>query len=141
MGKAFDHSAPLGPSVVTVDTLGDPHKLQLSCVLNGETVQDSNTSDLIFDTGYVLEWITQFITLSPGDIILTGTPQGVGCFRKPPLWLKAGDEVTCKIEKIGSITNKVEDEKVPEGAPVLKHAASAAAGGAGGGAAAGGADD
>jgi len=132
LGKAFDASAPMGPALVTPDGLSNPHGLRISCTLNGKTVQDSSTSDLIFDTGAIIEWITQFITLHPGDVILTGTPEGVGCFRSPPLWLKHGDVVTCTIDEIGSISNVVQDEIVPPDAPVLALAASASGGGGGG---------
>lgn len=88
IGKTMDTFAPIGPAIVTPDELGDAHKLGIRCRLNGETVQDSNTEQLVFKTEKILAWITQFVTLTPGDIILTGTPPGVGCFRKPPLWLK-----------------------------------------------------
>ena len=80
-----------------------------SCVVNGQTVQDSNTAQLVFDTGKCVEWISKYITLKPGDLIFTGTPPGVGCFRKPQLFLKHGDVVTCEIEGIGSITNTVKE--------------------------------
>lgn len=110
IGKTMDTFAPIGPAIVTPDELGDAHKLGIRCRLNGETVQDSNTEQLVFKTEKILAWITQFVTLTPGDIILTGTPPGVGCFRKPPLWLKAGDVVECEIDGIGCISNTVVDE-------------------------------
>lgn len=110
LGKCGDNYAPLGPAIVTPDELGDPHKLAISCELNGTTVQSSNTEQLIFKTEDVVAFCSQFFTLKAGDIICTGTPPGVGCFRKPPLFLKAGDSVTCTIEGIGSITNTI----VPE---------------------------
>jgi 2-keto-4-pentenoate hydratase/2-oxohepta-3-ene-1,7-dioic acid hydratase in catechol pathway len=112
IGKTFDTYAPIGPAIVTTDGLSDPHKLGLRTRLNGETVQDSNTSDLVFKTGEVVEWISRFITLKPGDLILTGTPQGVGCFRKPQLWLKEGDVVEVEIDEIGCISNTVKKEVV-----------------------------
>lgn len=107
MGKTFDTYAPIGPAIVTPDELGDAHKLGIRCILNGKTVQDSNTNQLVFKTEAVVEWLAKYVTLKPGDLILTGTPPGVGCFRKPQLWLKDGDVVTCEIDGIGAITNKV----------------------------------
>lgn len=119
LGKTMNTFCPIGPAIVTPDELGDAHKLGIRCRLNGESVQDSNTDQLVFKTGEVIEWLTQFITLTPGDLILTGTPPGVGCFRKPQLWLKAGDVVECEIDGIGCISNKVVDEV---GAPQPKKA-------------------
>lgn len=110
LGKTFDTFTPLGPCVVTKDAI-DAHDLRIRCVLNGKTVQDSSTNQLIFKTASLVQWCSQFMTLKPGDLILTGTPPGVGCFRKPPLFLKDGDEVTCEIEGIGRITNRVEATK------------------------------
>ena len=122
LGKCFDTSCPLGPAIVTPDELADPHNLAISCTLNGETVQSSSTAQLIFKTDDIIEYASRFFTLTPGDVILTGTPPGVGCFRKPePLWLKAGDVVTCTVEGIGSITNTVVADPAGEG-----HAAAAA---------------
>lgn len=108
LGKTMDAFCPIGPAIVTKDGL-DPNKLGLRCRLNGETVQDSNTDQLIFKTEYLVEWVSQFVTIMPGDIILTGTPPGVGCFRKPPLWLKNGDVVECEIDGIGTIKNNIID--------------------------------
>lgn len=110
IGKTMDTFCPIGPAIVSPDELGDPHKLGIRCRLNGETVQNSNTDQLVFKTEKIIAWITQFVTLTPGDIILTGTPPGVGCFRKPPLWLKAGDVVECEIDGIGTISNPIVDE-------------------------------
>jgi 2-keto-4-pentenoate hydratase/2-oxohepta-3-ene-1,7-dioic acid hydratase in catechol pathway len=108
LGKAVDGFAPIGPAIVTTDEIGDPHNLRLRCLVNGKAMQDSNTNQLVHKTEACIAWITQLLTLKPGDIILTGTPPGVGCFMKPnPVWLKVGDVVTCEIEKIGSITNTV----------------------------------
>jgi len=106
LGKTMDTFCPIGPAIVTKDGL-DPHKLGLRCRLNGDIVQDSNTDQLIFKTETLIEWISALITIKPGDIILTGTPPGVGCFRNPPLWLKAGDVVECEIDGIGVVTNKI----------------------------------
>jgi 2-keto-4-pentenoate hydratase/2-oxohepta-3-ene-1,7-dioic acid hydratase in catechol pathway len=106
LGKTFDGYAPLGP-IVTKDEIKDVHNLRISCQLNGQTVQDSSTSQMVFKTGDIVEWVSRHVTLKPGDLIFTGTPPGVGCFRKPPLFLKAGDVVTCAIEGLGHITNKI----------------------------------
>lgn len=107
MGKTFDNYAPIGPAIVTCDELGDAHKLGIRCFLNGKSVQNSNTNQLVFKTEFLIEWLSKYVTLKPGDIILTGTPPGVGCFRKPPLFLKDGDVVTCEIDGIGAISNTV----------------------------------
>ena len=107
LGKALDGFAPIGPCITTPDEVGDPHNLRLRCIVNGEALQDGSTSTLVHKTEDCIAWISKMITLKPGDLILTGTPPGVGCFRKPPIWLKPGDVVTCEIEKLGSITNTV----------------------------------
>lgn len=111
MGKTFDSYAPIGPAIVTTDEIGDPHNLGIRCFLNGEIVQDSSTSQLVFRTGFLIEWISKYITLKPGDLIFTGTPPGVGVFRNPPLFLKDGDVVRVEIENIGAISNTVREEK------------------------------
>ncbi|XP_040126666.2 fumarylacetoacetate hydrolase domain-containing protein 2 isoform X2 [Ictidomys tridecemlineatus] len=85
----------------------DPHNLKICCRVNGEVVQSSNTSQMVFKTEELIAWVSRFVTLYPGDVILTGTPPGVGVFRKPPVFLKKGDEVQCEIEELGSIINKV----------------------------------
>jgi len=82
-------------------------KTGIRCRVNGKVVQDSSTSRLIHDPSACVAWISQFTTLNPGDVISTGTPPGVGCFRKPPLWLKDGDVVECEIDGIGTIRNRV----------------------------------
>ncbi len=105
LGKSRDGYAPIGPAIVT--DLKDPGNLGIRCFLNGKAVQDSNTKQLIFDTGDIIQFCTNLFTLEPGDIIFTGTPPGVGCFRKPPLWLKDGDVVKVEVDQIGSITNTV----------------------------------
>jgi len=104
LGKTFDNFCPLGPAIVT-DL--DAHNCGIRCRLNGEVVQESNTNQLIFKTEYLINWCSRFVTLHPGDIILTGTPPGVGCFRKPQLWLKIGDYVECEIDGIGTIKNRI----------------------------------
>lgn len=108
IGKTMDTFCPLGPCIVTSDSI-DAHNLGIRCRLNGKDVQNSNTTQLIFKTEYLISWISKFVTLCPGDVILTGTPPGVGCFRKPPLWLKGGDVVECEIDGIGTIRNKMVD--------------------------------
>jgi 2-keto-4-pentenoate hydratase/2-oxohepta-3-ene-1,7-dioic acid hydratase in catechol pathway len=112
-GKTFDTFCPLGPCLVTPDETGDAGDgggLGIRTILNGQVVQDSNTSDMIFDVPALVEFLSGSTTLLPGTVILTGTPQGVGMARKPPLWLKAGDVVTVEIEKIGALRNPVENE-------------------------------
>ena len=113
MGKNFDRTGPLGPIFVTADELPDGAKgLDIACRLNGETVQSSNTDMMMFPVVETLVYITEGITLLPGDIVLMGTPSGVGHARKPPLWMKDGDVVEVEIEKIGILRNPVEDEVV-----------------------------
>lgn len=108
-GKSFDTFAPIGPYLVTGDEVGDPNALRIQTVLNGQTVQDANTNDMIFDVRAIVSFLSESTTLLPGTLIFTGTPQGVGMGRKPQLWLKGGDEVSVTIEKIGTITNRVAD--------------------------------
>ncbi|MFV0415141.1 MAG: fumarylacetoacetate hydrolase family protein, partial [Chthoniobacterales bacterium] len=109
-GKFFDTFAPLGPCITTTDEVGDPNNLKIKTILNGKTVQDWNTNDMIFDIPAIIEFLSGSTTLLPGTVILTGTPHGVGMAAKPPVWLKAGDEVTIEIEKIGRLTNPVINE-------------------------------
>jgi 2-keto-4-pentenoate hydratase/2-oxohepta-3-ene-1,7-dioic acid hydratase in catechol pathway len=111
-GKGFDTFCPLGPVLVTRDEIPDPNQLRIRTVLNGETMQDWNTNDMIFDVPAIIEFLSASKTLLPGTVILTGTPHGVGFARKPPVWLKPGDTVTIDIEKIGALTNPVAEEKV-----------------------------
>jgi 2-keto-4-pentenoate hydratase/2-oxohepta-3-ene-1,7-dioic acid hydratase in catechol pathway len=108
-GKSFDTFAPLGPAIVTEDETGDVRNLRLTSKVNGEIMQDGNTKDMIFDIPFIIENISEDITLMPGDIISTGTPAGVGIFRNPPVLLNPGDVVECSIEKIGTIINKFVD--------------------------------
>jgi 2-keto-4-pentenoate hydratase/2-oxohepta-3-ene-1,7-dioic acid hydratase in catechol pathway len=112
MGKTLDTFAPIGPAIVTTDELPDIHEKGIRCRLNGETVQDSSTKQLVFDVPTIVEWVSAMVTLLPGDLIFTGTPPGVGCFRKPQLWLKAGDVVEVEIDGIGCISNPVKDEVI-----------------------------
>lgn len=109
-GKTFDTFCPLGPCLVTADEIKDPNNLKIKTILNGETVQDWNTNDMIFDVPTLIEFLSGSTTLLPGTVILTGTPHGVGLARKPPLYLKSGDEVVIEIEGIGQLTNPVVDE-------------------------------
>src|SRR5258707_6280449 len=106
-GKSFDTFAPIGPSLVTKDEVGDPNSLRIQTTLNGATVQDANTNDMIFDVRAIVSFLSESTTLLPGTLIFTGTPQGVGMGRKPQLWLKDGDEVCVTIEKIGTLRNLV----------------------------------
>jgi 2-keto-4-pentenoate hydratase/2-oxohepta-3-ene-1,7-dioic acid hydratase in catechol pathway len=105
LGKSFDGAAPLGPVIVTADELANPHKLRIQLRLNGKTMQDANTSEMIFKCDDLVSYISQACTLQPGDLIYTGTPSGVGASRTPPLWLKDGDKTEVDIEKIGVLTN------------------------------------
>jgi 2,4-didehydro-3-deoxy-L-rhamnonate hydrolase len=109
-GKAIDTFLPLGPWMVTTDEIPDPQGLRIQCSINGVLMQDSNTREMIFGPAELVSFISQTITLSPGDVISTGTPPGVGTARKPPRYLKAGDQVTVTIEGIGELTNAVEEE-------------------------------
>jgi 2-keto-4-pentenoate hydratase/2-oxohepta-3-ene-1,7-dioic acid hydratase in catechol pathway len=107
IGKTFDTFAPTGPVLVTPDEIGDPHKLQVQLRLNGQTMQNSNTKEFIFGVPHLLWFLSQVVTLEPGDLIFTGTPPGVGIARKPPVWLAAGDTVEVEIDKLGVLTNPV----------------------------------
>lgn len=108
LGKAMDTFCPLGPCIVTADSGIDPHKLEIGCRVNGNVQQRSSTSQMVFSCEKLLAHISQCITLLPGDVILTGTPPGVGVFRQPPVFLQRGDTVECWVEGIGTISNKVE---------------------------------
>jgi len=112
-GKFFDTFAPLGPRLVTSDEIPNPNDLAISTTLNGQRMQGSNTSDMIFDVPAIIEYLSGSTTLVPGTVILTGTPQGVGMAVKPePRWLRPGDSCTIEIEKIGALTNPVALEPV-----------------------------
>jgi 2-keto-4-pentenoate hydratase/2-oxohepta-3-ene-1,7-dioic acid hydratase in catechol pathway len=106
-GKFFDTFAPLGPRLVTRDEIPNPNSLRIRTILNGQTVQDWNTDDMIFDVPALIEFLSGSTTLLAGTVILTGTPHGVGMAGTPPRWLKPGDNVTIEIEKIGRLTNPV----------------------------------
>ncbi len=107
LGKGPDTFCPLGPEIVTADELGDWSTLRVSTRLNGQVMQDASTSEMLFPPGRLLEFITRLVTLEPGDVVSTGTPAGVGCFRRPPVYLKPGDEVTVSVDRIGQLTNPV----------------------------------
>ncbi len=107
MGKTFDTFAPIGPELVTSDEVPNPGNLGIRCILNGETVQNSNTSQLIFSIEKLIAYLSHVFTLTPGDLIFTGTPPGVGMGRKPQLWLKDGDVVVCEVDGLGRLENPV----------------------------------
>ena len=110
MGKTFDTFAPFGPALTTADEIADPQTLDIQLSINGEVLQKSNTSNLIFTVQQLIADLTSVMTLEPGDIIATGTPGGVGSARKPQRWLKAGDVVRIEIAKLGVLENPVVDE-------------------------------
>lgn len=107
LGKTFDTFAPVGPYLVTMDEVGDPHDLGIRLRLNGETMQDSSTKQLIFPVQELVAYLSQVVTLQPGDLIFTGTPPGVGAARKPPVFLKPGDVVEVEIDRLGVLRNPV----------------------------------
>jgi 2-keto-4-pentenoate hydratase/2-oxohepta-3-ene-1,7-dioic acid hydratase in catechol pathway len=107
MGKTFDSFAPTGPWITTADEIADPHALDIELFLNGERMQASNTRELIFKIGDLIAFISGVLTLEPGDIVATGTPAGVGFSKKPPRWLRPGDEVMVRIEGLGELRNPV----------------------------------
>jgi 2-keto-4-pentenoate hydratase/2-oxohepta-3-ene-1,7-dioic acid hydratase in catechol pathway len=109
-GKTFATFCPLGPCLVTTDEIPDPNTLSIRTVLNGDVMQDWNTNDMIFDVPTLIEFLSGSTILAPGTVILTGTPHGVGMARKPPVFLKDGDQVSIEIEKIGTLTNPVQNE-------------------------------
>jgi 2-keto-4-pentenoate hydratase/2-oxohepta-3-ene-1,7-dioic acid hydratase in catechol pathway len=110
-GKSFDTFCPLGPEIVTPDEIPNPNALKIRTILNGETMQDWTTADMIFDVPTLISFLSQSTTLLPGTVLCTGTPQGVGVARKPPVFLKDGDRVVIEIEKIGRLENPVVAEK------------------------------
>jgi 2-keto-4-pentenoate hydratase/2-oxohepta-3-ene-1,7-dioic acid hydratase in catechol pathway len=106
--KSIDTFLPLGPYVATRDEIPDPQNLYIRAILNGETVQDGTTSKMIFSVAELVSFLSRGMTLEPGDVIITGTPPGVGMARDPQLWMKPGDEITIEIEGLGTLTNPVE---------------------------------
>lgn len=111
-GKTFDTFCPLGPCLVTPDEISNPNNLRIRTILNCEVMQDWTTGDMIFDVPALIEFLSGSTTLLPGSVIMTGTPHGVGMARDPQVWLKPGDTVSIEIEKIGTLTNPVIEEKV-----------------------------
>jgi 2-keto-4-pentenoate hydratase/2-oxohepta-3-ene-1,7-dioic acid hydratase in catechol pathway len=109
-GKSADTFCPVGPHLVAAADVPDPQALGIRCVLNGETMQDSTTANMIFTVAEIIAYASATMTLEPGDLIATGTPAGVGVFRDPPVLLKEGDEVTIEIDGLGSLTNPVRAE-------------------------------
>lgn len=112
VGKSFDTHGPMGPSIVTADEIPDPHDLDLRCFVNGEKRQENNTSQMIANLWQQIAYLSTAFTLEPGDLIATGTPEGVGVAMDPPRFLKPGDVVRCEIDGIGAIENRVA-EPVP----------------------------
>ena len=106
IGKTFDTFAPMGPELVSADEIEDPHNLRISCEVNGRVLQDSSTSQLIFRIPELVAYLSQVMTLEPGDVVSTGTPPGVGFARKPPIFLQPGDEVVVKVEGLGELRNR-----------------------------------
>jgi 2-keto-4-pentenoate hydratase/2-oxohepta-3-ene-1,7-dioic acid hydratase in catechol pathway len=109
-GKSPDTFCPVGPRLVPGEEIEDPQKLAIRCILNGEAMQDSSTDQMIFSVAEIIAYVSQIITLEPGDLIATGTPAGVGVFKDPKVLLNDGDEVSVEIEGLGTLTNPVEKE-------------------------------
>ncbi len=109
-GKGFDTFCPLGPCLVTRDEIPNPNLLSIRTMVNDQVVQDASTAEMIYDIATIVSDLSQSLTLLPGTVILTGTPEGVGFTRQPPLFLREGDRVTVTIEGIGTLTNAVERE-------------------------------
>jgi 2-keto-4-pentenoate hydratase/2-oxohepta-3-ene-1,7-dioic acid hydratase in catechol pathway len=112
LGKSCDGFSPLGPYLVTSDEVGNPNNLEITSFVNGDVRQHSNTSDMIFACDEIVHYISRYMTLEPGDVILTGTPEGVilGYPKERQVWLKDGDVVTIEIEKLGRLTNRMRRE-------------------------------
>jgi 2-keto-4-pentenoate hydratase/2-oxohepta-3-ene-1,7-dioic acid hydratase in catechol pathway len=106
-GKSLDTFCPIGPALVPAALVPDPQALRIRAILNGDVMQDSTTADMIFPVSELVSFVQEAITLSPGDLIATGTPEGVGAFRTPPVFLADGDEITIEVEGVGSLTNRV----------------------------------
>jgi 2-keto-4-pentenoate hydratase/2-oxohepta-3-ene-1,7-dioic acid hydratase in catechol pathway len=110
-GKSPDTFCPVGPRLVPREEIDDPQQLGIRCVLNGETLQDSSTTQMIFSVAEIIAYVSRIITLEAGDLIATGTPAGVGVFRDPKILLKDGDQVSIEIDGLGTLTNPVEKER------------------------------
>ena len=106
-GKMLDTFGPLGPALVTRDEVADPNQLAIKTTLNGQVMQDGNTADMIFRVPFIVSYISEVATLEPGDVILTGTPPGIGNTRTPQVFMKPGDTITVEIEQVGKLTNPV----------------------------------
>ena len=106
-GKMLDTFCPLGPALVTRDEVPDPNALRIRTVLNGAVMQDANTSEMFFNVPAIVSYISSIVTIEPGDVILTGTPAGIGHTRTPPVYMKPGDTVTVEIERLGALTSPV----------------------------------
>jgi len=106
-GKGFDTFCPMGPEIVLTDEITDPSLLHVASYVNGDLRQSSSARDMLFDVPTLIEFLSKHITLYPGDIVTTGTPAGVGCFRNPPQYLRPGDTVTVEVDRIGHLTNPV----------------------------------
>ncbi|NIJ35941.1 2-keto-4-pentenoate hydratase/2-oxohepta-3-ene-1,7-dioic acid hydratase in catechol pathway [Sphingopyxis panaciterrae] len=111
MAKSLPGFGPVGPVVVSVDEFANPDDLELGCAVNGETMQRSRTSDFIFPVGELIEYISHLVPIYPGDLIFTGTPEGVGATRQPPVFLKPGDVLATWVEGIGTLTNPITKEQ------------------------------
>ena len=110
LAKSFDTHGPIGPWITTADEIGDPHRLDITCRVNGDVRQSSNTRHLIFDVWAQIEYLSKAMTLQPGDVIFTGTPGGVGAMAQPPVFLTAGDRVRCEIGELGAIEGVMVNE-------------------------------
>jgi 2-keto-4-pentenoate hydratase/2-oxohepta-3-ene-1,7-dioic acid hydratase in catechol pathway len=109
--KSFDTFSPVGPRVAPGSEIPDPQALGIRCLVNGETLQDSTTAEMVFSVAELIAFASRAITLEPGDLLVTGTPAGVGFTREPPVFLRPGDEVTVEIDGIGALTNPVRSEE------------------------------
>ncbi len=107
--KSMDGFCPMGPWLVTRDEIADPQALEVSCHVNGQPMQHASTADMLFPVARLIEYISQFMTLEPGDVIATGTPAGIGAFRKPPVWLQPGDRIRMEISQIGVLEHQIVD--------------------------------
>jgi len=112
LGKSFDTHAPIGPWITTADSVPDPHALALTCTVNGEKRQSSNTKHLIFNVWEQIAHLSKAMTLEPGDLLFTGTPSGVGDAHKPPIYLKRGDVVRCEVEGLGHIEGGLVEQTI-----------------------------
>jgi 2-keto-4-pentenoate hydratase/2-oxohepta-3-ene-1,7-dioic acid hydratase in catechol pathway len=112
--KSLDTFCPLGPSLVTADEIPNPQALPIRSILNGQVMQESNTSEMIFDIPYLIAFASRAFTLLPGDVLITGTPHGVGVSRKPPVFLQDGDTISVEVEGLGRLTNRCKEERLGE---------------------------